>query len=137
MSELKAEEVLVNKKPIWKNKRVLIIGILVVLFLAFKVGSSPSVPEGIEEEHYKSALWVFHELNMALEEKEYPSEDVISWIRDHRVIIEEDSSLYTVKEININEMLMVMAAGVATMDQELAYKTRASIAELLEVDEDY
>ena len=102
MNELEVKEAAVSKKPIWKNRTVWIIGLLAVLFVAYKAGSSQSVPEGIEENHYEQALWVFHELNVAFEEGKYPSNDVTSWVSDHARIIERDASDYTEKEIYIN-----------------------------------
>lgn len=145
MSELEAEAVVVNKKPIWKNRTVWIIGILVVLFIAYKVGSSPSVPEGIEEKHYEQALGAFHELNVAFEKGEYPSHDVISWVTDHASIIERDASDYTEKEIYINGQLTKMLLGVGSIQdfgenrgfEEQVYEARSNLADVLEVDENY
>lgn len=144
MRELSAEKVVV-KKPIWKNRTFWIISTLVFLFFAYKLGSSPSVPEGIEEEHYDDVLWAFHEINVAFEEGEYPSSEVISWVSDHARIIERDSYDYTEKEIYINEQLTKMLLGVGSIQdfgehqgfEEQVNEARANLSEVLEVAEDY
>ncbi|HBT72163.1 MAG TPA: hypothetical protein DEB37_07800 [Lysinibacillus sp.] len=71
MSELKMDDVLIKRKPIWKSKIIWALGIIIVLFLAYNLGSSPNVPEGIGENYYSNALWAFHELNVAFENGEF------------------------------------------------------------------
>lgn len=137
MSELKAEEVVVSKKPIWKNKKVLIIGILVVLFLAYKIENSPSVPDGIGENYYSNALWAFHELNVAFEKGKFPSDEVTKSIADNVRAVESDLSKYSDKEIFISGQFTKMLLGVGEGNVSQVNEARANLAAVLEVDEDY
>lgn len=136
MSELKAEEVVVNKKPIWKNKAVWIVSILLFLFFASKMGSS-GVPEDISENYYDNALWAFHELNKAYENKELPSGEVMESISNNARAVESDLSSYSNKEIFISEQFTKMLLGLGEGNVSQVNEARANLAAVLEVDEDY
>lgn len=137
MSELKAEEVVVKRKPIWKNRAVWIVGILVILFFAFKIGNSPSVPEGIGENYYSNALWAFHELNVAYEKGKFPSDEVVESISNNVRAVESDLSKYSDKEIFISGQFTKMLLGVGEGNISQVNEARANLAAVLEVDEDY
>lgn len=136
MSELKAEEVAVNKKPIWKNKVFWIVSILLFLFFASKMGSS-GVPEDIRENYYDNALWAFHELNKAYENREFPSDEVVESISNNVRAVESDLSSYSNKEIFISEQFTKMLLGVGEGNVSQVNEARANLAAVLEVDEDY
>ncbi|WP_421924958.1 hypothetical protein [Lysinibacillus capsici] len=137
MSELKFSEVPVKRKPIWKSKVIWAIGIIVVLFLAYNLSSSPNVPEGIGENYYSNALWAFHELNVAFENGEFPSNEVTKSISDNAREVEINSTNYTDKEKYISEQFIKMVLGVGEGWEEQVYEARSNLANVLEVDEDY
>ncbi|QSB10851.1 hypothetical protein JTI58_04025 [Lysinibacillus fusiformis] len=137
MSELKFSEVPVKRKPIWKSKVIWAIGIIIVLFLAYKLGSSPNVPEDIGENYYSNALWAFHELNVAFENGEFPSNEVTKSISDNAREVETNSTNYTDKEKYISEQFIKMILGVGEGLEEQVYEARSNLANLLEVDENY
>lgn len=60
------------KRPIWKKKRFWILGSILILFIISKLGGSIDTPSGIEEDFYKSSLYSFHELNIAIEKMNFP-----------------------------------------------------------------
>ena len=68
------EDVVVHKevkRPIWKKKIFWILGIILSLFIISNLGGSADIPSGIED-FYKSSLYSFHELNVAIEDNEFP-----------------------------------------------------------------
>lgn len=137
MSELKMDDVLVKRKPIWKIKVIWAIGIIVVLFLAYKLGSSLNVPEGIGENYYSNALWAFHELNVAFENGEFPSNEVTKSISDNAREVETNSANYTDKEKYISEQFIKMVLGVGEGLEEQVYEARSNLANVLEIEETY
>lgn len=147
MSELNAEEVSVKKKPLWKRKVTWVVAILVVLFLAYKLGSSPNVPEGIGENYYSNALWAYHEINESLEKGELPSEEVLNSIQGNTEEVKSNPSKYTEKERYVSEefgilymgQLLIVSGEVAdtTQTKNRVYEALSNLANVLEVDEDY
>ena len=136
MSELKAEEVAVNKIPIWKNKIFWIVSILLFLFFASKIGSS-GVPEDIGKNYYDNALWAFHELNVAIKKGELPSDEVFESISSNVRAVESDLSKYSDKEIFISKQFMNMLMGAGEGNVSRVNEARANLAAVLEVDENY
>ena len=147
MSELNAEEVSVKKKPLWKRKVTWVVAILVVLFLAYKLGSSPNVPEGIGENYYSNALWAYHEINVALKKGELPSDEVLDSIGDNAEEVKSNPTKYTEKERYISEefgilyigLLLIVSEEVAdtTQTKNRIYEALSNLANVLEVDEEY
>lgn len=145
MRKLELEEVVKKKKPIWKNRTFWIIGIILALFAAYKIGSSTSVLEDIGENYYSNALEAFHELNVTFEDGEFPSDEVVESISNNVRAIESDPSSYTDKEIYISEQFTKMVVGIGSLHnfgggqgfEEQIPETRANLAEVLEVDKDY
>jgi len=144
VSELNAEEVSVKKKPLWKRKVTWVVAILVVLFLAYKLGSSPNVPEGIGENYYSNALWAYHEINEALEKGELPSEEVLNSIQGNTEEVKSNPSKYTEKERYVSEefgilymgLLLIVSGEVAdtTQTENRVYEALSNLANVLEVD---
>lgn len=144
MNEMKVEEV-EKKKPIWKNKSFWVVGVLIILFFTYFQGAFKDVPEGLAEGYYDNALWVFHELNEAFDENKSPSDDVIEFMSDYNRSMDAYPTDYTQKEIYVNELLVSMLVVVGDIYyfeegqglEAKLYETRANLAEVLEVDEDY
>ncbi|WP_240522235.1 hypothetical protein [Bacillus thuringiensis] len=99
MRNLKEEVVVHNegKRPVWKKKRFWILGIILSLFIISKLGGSTDTPSGIEEDFYKSSLYGFHELNIAIEKNEFPDKKVIKWVADHTRAMENYPDDYSEK----------------------------------------
>ncbi|ABS24161.1 hypothetical protein ACRS6Y_04065 [Bacillus cytotoxicus] len=142
------EDVVVHKevkRPIWKKKRFWILGIILILFITSKLGSSIDTPSGIEEDFYKSSLYSFHELNIAIEENAFPDKKVTKWVADHMRAMENYPNDYSEKE----RMILIHFRGLITsvglleqsgdrnMLEEKINEARSNLANILEVEEDY
>lgn len=146
MSELQTDEMTVKKKPLWKGKVTWVTGIILVLFLAYKFGSSSNIPEGIGENYYSNALWAFQEINEALEKGELPNDEVLNSIADNSEEVKSNSANYTEKEIYIGEEFGIVSIGLlliasgeiadTTQAEKRVYEALSNIAYVLEIDED-
>ncbi|KYG90622.1 hypothetical protein A0U40_06510 [[Bacillus] sp. KCTC 13219] len=137
MSEVKAEEVSVKKKPIWKRKVTWVVGVLILIVVAYNLGSSPNVPEGIGENYYSNALWAYHEINGAFKNGQFPSNEVSESLYNNVKAIDSNPSNYTNKEIYISQQLTKMLLGAGQGWQDQFYEARSNLAMVLEIKEDY
>lgn len=146
MSEVKADEVSVKKNPIWKSKVLWIVGVLILIVVAYNLGSSSNVPEGIGENYYSNALWAYREINEALKKGELPSDEVLDSIGNNAEEVKSNPSKYTKKERYISEefeilyigLLLIVSGEVAdtTQTENRVYEALSNLANVLEIDED-
>lgn len=146
MRNLKEEVVYKEvKRSIWKKKRFWVLGIILSLFIISKLGGSADTPSGIEEDFYKSSLYSFHELNIAIEENEFPNKKVTKWIADHTRAMENYPGDYSEKEkmilIHFRKLITSVGLSQQSGDRNMLEKeineARSNLANILEVEEDY
>ncbi|AFQ29325.1 hypothetical protein P4493_18700 [Bacillus thuringiensis] len=142
------EDVVVHKevkRPIWKKKIFWILGIILSLFIISNLGGSADIPSGIEEDFYKSSLYSFHELNVAIEDNEFPDKKVTKWVADHMRAMENYPNDYSEKErmilIHFRGLItsvgLLKQSGDRNMLDEKINEVRSNLANILEVEEDY